>query len=215
MTSVESYTTIQQCQVREARNIGNEVTAQASFRRAAEQRIHAFLEEHHLPAEEASSIHFTIGSADGDELGIQASGEIPESLLEQLGNQLLSLAIRRGICEVRYFPPSPPDEDEYEELDEEPAQPRVARHIELRLGEATLENQTPPSLPPEDEASYVPAGATKEPRKTPAVMTFPEEDSNNVLQVSLPDGRMLTIYIAPGVEILGQDQEGSPSMTFE
>lgn len=205
MTGVESYTTIQQCQAREVRNIGNEATAQARFKQAAEQRIRSFLRDNGLPAEEASEIYFTIGSGDGDELGIQTDGNIPEALLKQLGNQLLSLAVRRGICGVSYFPPASPDENEDEELDQEPEQPRVAQrreaplepNVELRMNDdVTLEVQIPPPI---DEAIQTPVPTTKEPRDASPVMNF-DDGPETIDRVVLPDGRTITIHVAPGIK---------------
>ncbi|MBI5699222.1 hypothetical protein HZC35_02785 [Candidatus Saganbacteria bacterium] len=204
MTRVESYVDSTQCFTNESRQTQGPGTAIESFKRAAAQRIRSFLLAHDLPAEEAYGIYFNIEDGSG-ELVVETSGSIPADLLEKLQAELLSLATRRGVCEVAYFPPSPPEENEDEEEGIESQRPRVAqRNVELHLGEATLEVQTPPAPPPDDEASHASAGATKEPREANTVMTFPEDYSE--MQVTLADGRILTIHVAPGVKILSSDQ---------
>jgi hypothetical protein len=201
MTSIVSYTNRNQCQAQEFYNSGNEETAATRFRQAAESLILTFLRGHRLPAEEASDIFFNIEPSEGDEFSIQIEGNIPEGLLIALKNQLLNIAINLGVCEFDYNPSTPPEEDDYEE----PESPRVAQrreappeeHLEVRLGEASLEVQTPPPPPPVDEATRTPVPPTKEPQDT---FTMMDEDNYSMDRIVLPDGKVMTIYIAPGIE---------------
>jgi hypothetical protein len=223
MTRVDSTTNVSQCLAQESALTQNRETAQARFKRAAERYINNFLDRHHLSREKASRISFTLElAAQEGELSIRLYGYIDRDLLDSLGNELLGLAKRRGFCDDLNFSYSslPSSEDEDEEMETE--QPRVAQRrenppepdFELSLNDdATLEVQTPPPPPPDDEASHAPTSVTKEPRETNTVMNFPENYSEQ--QVTLPDGRVLIIHVAPGVEILNSDQESSDVMTFE
>ncbi|MFA4905848.1 MAG: hypothetical protein WC645_05030 [Candidatus Margulisiibacteriota bacterium] len=218
MTSVESYFNVSQCTARELRP-QDLSSAQDKFTRDAGRRIRAFLQEHDLPAEMELQISFSI-SRPGEDLEVHTDGPLSRELLEKLQGRLFNLARNQGICNIVYSPPTPFEEDE----EIEPEQPRVAQrreappepNVEVRFSDDfTLEVQTPPTRqtedettspppPPDDEASHATASVTKEPRETNTVMNFPENYSEQ--QVTLPDGRVLIIHVAPGVEILNSNQ---------
>ena len=98
--SVSTSIPVPQCRLEEGAEYKTAVNA---FTRATGQRIRAFKVE-------ASEIDFTIKATDQGEVEIMMTGPstIPESLLEELGNQILNLARNRGICNYDYSPPSPP-----------------------------------------------------------------------------------------------------------
>jgi len=218
MTRVDSTTNVSQCLAQESTLTQNRETAQARFKRAAERYINNFLDRHHLSREEASRISFTLELAaqEGD-LSIRLYGYIDRDLLDSLGNELLGLAKRRGFCDDLNFSYSSLSSSEDEDEEMETEQPRVAQRreappAEIHMSEATLEVQSPPPAPV-DEATRTPAPTTKEPQDTSLVMNFDGEGTTQ--QITLPDGRVITIYVAPGVEVVSPEPDGSPTMTFE
>jgi hypothetical protein len=98
--SVSTSIPVPQCRLEEAADYK---TAVNGFTRAAGHRIRAFLAN----KVEASEIEFNIHATDQGEVEIIMTGPIPEFLLEELGNQILSLARSRGICSCDYPPPDP------------------------------------------------------------------------------------------------------------
>ena len=232
MTGVDAYIDNAQVRAREVRPTQDLPAAVDSFKRAAAVRIRSFLEDHRLSLELADQISYTIETLE-EEMKINVYGpqslspELPElpELLGELGNQLLALASRRGICEVSYSPPQPPELDEegyYAGTDTRPPvarqerenPPRSEADFELLLNDdATLEVQTPPTPAPVDEATRTPIPAEKEPREQSIVMNFDGQGTTQT--IALPDGRILTIHVAPGIEIVGPEPDGSPTMTFE
>ena len=216
MTRIESHTNGYQCSAQDFNNSGRAATVQDLFRQAAEDHIRTFLRGHRLPAEEASEIFFNIEPQASDDLIVHIQGNILRALLIELKNQLLNKAISLGVCEFDYNPSTPPEEDDLQSpratTPRRAATPEI--HFELRLDDnATLEVQTPPTPAPVDEATRTPIPAEKEPREQSIVMNFDGQGTTQT--IALPDGRVLTIHVAPGIEIVGPEPDGSPTMTFE
>lgn len=210
MTSVDAYINNAQVRAREVRPTQDLPAAVDSFKRAAAERIRSFLEDHRLSLELADQISYTIETLEEEmEIDVYGPQSLSPDLLEVLGNQLLVLASRRGICEVSYSPPQPPELDEEGYISGTDIRPPVARQerenpprpevaFELRLNDdATLEVQTPP--PPFDEATRTPTPPTKEPRDASPVMNF-DDGPETTDRIVLPDGRVIAIHVAPGIE---------------